>query len=180
MSRILVRLVLPCALFVLPGASARAQTNASPPPCTAPEYRQFDFWAGSWNVFDTTGQQIGTNTIEKVYGGCVLQEHWVALGPQKQTGSSFNTWNPGSRKWYQTWVDDSGGFLLLSGELQDGAMIMTADMVNRRGHLLHRITWNRIHDDPDAVRQFWETSNDSGQTWTVAFVGIYRRVTPSH
>lgn len=162
------------ALLLSPPA-ARAQTQAPPPPCTAPEYRQFDFWEGNWDVFDPAGQQVGTNRIERVFGGCVLQENWVAMGPQKQTGSSFNTWSPGSRKWYQTWVDDTGGFLILSGEFVDGKMILTGEMMTPRGMVNHRITWNRINDDPGQVRQYWETSSDSGQTWGVAFDGIYKR-----
>jgi hypothetical protein len=180
MSRASVWFFFPCLslLFAAPG---QAQSNASGPlPCTAPPYRQFDFWAGNWNVYDTTGTLIGTNRVEKVYGGCVLQENWVGLGPQHQTGSSFNTWNPGTRKWYQTWVDDSGGFLLLSGEFKDGAMVLTGDMETRRGHLWHRITWNQVDNDADQVRQFWETSTDQGQTWTPAFLGIYRRAPVSH
>jgi len=179
MLRASVRLILPW-LLLIPAVGRAQSTSAGPPPCTAPPYRQFDFWAGNWNVYDTTGALIGTNAVDQVYGGCVLQEHWVGLGPQHQTGSSFNTYDPGSRKWYQTWVDDSGGFLLLSGELIDGAMVLTGDMETRRGHVRHRITWNRINNDADQVRQFWETSTDQGQTWTTAFIGIYRRAAASH
>ena len=156
--------------------SAQTQGAAVPPPCTAPEYRQFEFWEGKWDVYDPAGQQqIGTNRIEKVYGGCVLQESWVALGPQKQTGSSFNTYHPGSGRWYQTWVDDTGGFLLLSGGFADDRMVLSGEMATPRGKVSHRITFSRINGDPDQVRQFWEISTDNGQTWKVGFEGIYRR-----
>ncbi len=170
-------LTLVVAILCLPVPEAAGQaTPASPPPCTAAEYRQFDFWEGRWDVYDSTGQQqIGTNRLEKVYGGCVLQEHWVALGPQQQTGSSFNTYHPGSKKWYQTWVDDTGGFLLLSGGLVKDTMVLTGEMLTPRGLVHHRISWSRINGDPDQVRQYWETSTDGGQTWTVGFNGLYRR-----
>lgn len=35
--------------YAPPGASAESAPAAS---CTSPEYRQFDFWIGDWDVFD--------------------------------------------------------------------------------------------------------------------------------
>ncbi|MDQ3733926.1 MAG: hypothetical protein M3400_08015 [Actinomycetota bacterium] len=39
----------------------------------------------------------------------------------------------------------------------------------------HRITWTPSASS-DEVRQFWETSDDDGATWVVAFDGRYRRL----
>ena len=142
-------------------------------PCLAPEYRQFDFWVGDWNVLDPAGNVVGTNNITREYDGCVVQEHWEARGPQKQIGSSFNTYNPATRQWHQTWVDSTGGFLLLDGAFADGKMVLSGEMRNKRGLLKHRIAWT---PQPDGrVRQFWETSADEGKTWKPAFDGLYVR-----
>src|SRR6185503_16901923 len=112
----------------------------SPAPCTAPEYRQFDFWLGDWDVLDAEGKRVGTNTITREFGGCVLQEHWDAAGPQAQQGSSFNTWSPSLRRWHQTWVDSTGGFLLLDGSFSDGVMTLAGEMPGRNGgRVQHRI-----------------------------------------
>src|SRR5215470_6278065 len=73
--------------------SPAAPTSAPPLPCIAPEYHQFDFWVGNWDVKVPGGTVVGTNRITREYGGCVLQEHWEARGPQHQTGSSFNTYS---------------------------------------------------------------------------------------
>ncbi len=37
--------------------------------------------------------------------------------------------------------------------------------------ILNRITWSPQGDG--SVRQLWETSNDGGETWSVAFDGRY-------
>ena len=148
---------------------------AGPPPCTAPEYRQFDFWVGNWDVRDPSGQVVGTNNITREYGGCVIQEHWEAKGPVAQIGSSFNTYSVPGRHWHQTWVDSTGGFLLLDGGMVNGSMLLTAEAPARTGTgmVRHRI---RFTPNPDGtVRQLWEVSRDSGKTWTANFDGLYVR-----
>jgi hypothetical protein len=156
-------------------ASGPGAASASAAPCGAAEYRQFDFWAGNWDVKDPSGQVVGTNRITREYDGCVLQEHWVALGPQKQTGSSFNTYSPPVKRWHQTWVDSTGGFLLLDGAMADKSMVLTGEMPARKGTgmVQHRIAFT-----PNAngtVRQLWEVSRDGGRTWAVNFDGTYVR-----
>lgn len=171
--------VIAVAIVVAMGPGAvKAQSPSPSPspfvsPCLAPEYRQFDFWVGDWDVLDPAGNVVGTNNITREYDGCVVQEHWEARGPQKQVGSSFNTYNPATRQWHQTWVDSTGGFLLLGGGFADGRMVLSGDMTNKRGRLRHRIAWTPQSDG--RVRQFWETSADNGKTWKPAFDGLYVR-----
>ena len=39
-------------------------------PCTAgPEYQQFDFWVGEWDV-EVSGQKVARSRIEKISDGC--------------------------------------------------------------------------------------------------------------
>src|SRR5688500_17570324 len=114
-------------------APAPPAVAAGPPPCTAPEYRQFDFWVGHWDVKDPSGSTVGTNRITREYGHCVLQEHWEARGPRKQIGSSFNTYSPTLKTWHQTWVDSTGGFLLLDGTFAEGKMVPRGAMPDRTG-----------------------------------------------
>ena len=45
--------------------------------CTE-KHQQFDFWLGNWNVYNTDGKLVGTNTISKGYGDCLLKEEWVS------------------------------------------------------------------------------------------------------
>jgi len=176
MHRAAGRVAVFAVVVVVGSGAAKAQAPSPSPfvsPCVAPEYRQFDFWVGDWDVLDPAGNVVGTNKVTREYDGCVVQEHWEARGPQKQIGSSFNTYNPGTRQWHQTWVDSTGGFLLLDGAFADGRMVLSADMTNKRGRLKHLIAWT---PQPDGrVRQFWETSSDDGQTWKPSFDGMYVR-----
>lgn len=144
------------------------------PACAAPEYHQFDFWVGEWTVTAPNGKVVGTNTIDRPLGSCVLQEHWIGAGGSH--GSSFNIYDATRKQWHQTWVDNQGLLLLLDGTYADGKMVLSGPGVDRAGAaIINRITWQRIGRNPDRVRQLWETSADGGKTWQTSFDGIYAR-----
>jgi hypothetical protein len=139
--------------------------------CEAPEYRNFDFWIGEWNVHTPEGKLAGTNRITREYDGCVLHERYTT--PRGYHGESLNTYDPGRKVWHQTWVDNEGTLLLLEGKLVDGRMQLTGENVDSDGKVTrHRITWTPNADG--SVRQFWETTVADGQ-WTTAFDGKYTR-----
>lgn len=147
---------------------------ARPAPCSAPEYHQFDFWIGNWDVYDPTGKTLqGTNEITRPLGDCVLQEHWA--GSQGGKGQSFNVYDATRKLWHQTWIDDHGGLLLLDGGLVDGKMVLSGEKPAHGKQPAHidRITWEPLAGGD--VRQLWETSTDQGKTWSVAFDGRYKR-----
>ena len=166
----LAALMLPLGLAAQEAPTAPA-AGAS---CSAPEYRQFDFWIGEWTV--TSGEQLaGTNSIQAVHGGCALEENWQGAGEGGVSGSSFNTWDRATGRWHQTWVDGSGTLLQLDGGLVDGRMVLQGERPARDGNgtTLHRISWTPNEDG--SVRQLWEASQDEGGTWSVLFDGLYTR-----
>jgi hypothetical protein len=167
------RSIVPALALLAAAVPARGAPSSPPPACGGPEYRQFDFWLGDWNVYAPDGTLAGTNDVTREMDGCVLQEHWVAAGPPPQTGSSFNTWSPALRRWHQTWVDSTGGFLLLDGGLKNGVMILSGDMPARSGGgtVRNRIAWSVLGGG--RVRQLWERSRDGGASWSVVFDGTY-------
>lgn len=143
----------------------------APPACSGPEYRQFDFWLGEWEVKLPNGKVAGTNSIKSILGGCALQESWQGSG--NINGHSYNIYDATAKSWHQTWVDNAGSLLDLNGGLQDGKMVLSGDSKDEKGTTVkNRITWTRI--DADHVRQLWETSSD-GKTWAVSFDGMYTR-----
>jgi hypothetical protein len=145
----------------------------APRPCTAAEYRQFDFWVGRWEVTDKDGKKAGTNDIQRVHGGCALAENWTSA--EGTTGSSLNMYVAATKVWHQTWADSGGTLLVMEGGLRDGAMHMSGAAYSPRGgKLLSRITWTPNADG--SVRQFWEASRDEGKTWMVVFDGTYVRM----
>ncbi len=152
------------------------QVNAAqqPVPCSAKEYRHFDFWIGEWEVFNPQGQKVGENTIEKILNGCSLKESWQSTTGYR--GYSFNIYDQTSRQWHQTWVDIGGNLLQLDGGLKDNAMVMTGVTQRQNGEVMNRITWTPTKEDNQThVRQVWETSSDSGKTWQTAFDGLYKK-----
>jgi hypothetical protein len=67
-----------------------AQQSSKGCNCCSPEYRQFNFWVGEWEVFNQKGEKVGTNKIVSMQDSCVIQENWVSDG---QTGTSYNFYN---------------------------------------------------------------------------------------
>src|SRR5690349_20328962 len=68
------------ALLSLSAGPAIAGQSAAPAnPCAGPEFHQFDFWAGQWDVYGPQGKQVANSLIEKVYG-CGVRENWMPFG----------------------------------------------------------------------------------------------------
>jgi hypothetical protein len=150
-------------------SSAMAQSPL-PHVCTAPEYRQFDFWIGNWEVQLPDGKRAGTNRIEPILDGCVLRESWAGAGGSN--GASYNIYDRTRKRWHQTWVSDRGALLQLDGKLENGRMRLEGEALDSAGAtVLHRITWERTA--PGRVRQLWESSTDGGASWSVSFDGRY-------
>jgi hypothetical protein len=159
------------ALFLLVAATPIAMAQ-QPAACTATQYRQFDFWLGEWDVTGDNGRRAGSNRIERILGGCVLYESWTGAGPSR--GHSLNAWDSGDNKWHQTWMDNSGVVLLLSGGIVNGEMVMEGERRLANGtRQLERITWTP--DTDGSVRQIWQSSRDGGMRWTTVFDGVYRK-----
>lgn len=167
------------AMLAAAHCSAIAQTNPpaapkAPAACDAPEYRQFDFWLGEWDVTTPDGKPAGSNTITRVANGCALHEHWVGRGGF--SGQSLNGWDRHTKQWQQTWIDSTGGRLDLVGGAEGNGLRLegrTPHATERDRFLLHRIRWSPLADG--RVRQHWETSTDQGASWSTAFDGYYRR-----
>jgi hypothetical protein len=158
------------SLTLLPAAAAQ-QNRAAPPPCSDPAHRQFDFWLGEWEVFQAD-TLAGHSRISRPIGDCMIFEEWT--GRSGYQGKSFNFFEPGAERWRQIWVDSSGGVLDLTGGLRDGSMVLVGTSPGASGPVRNRITWTP-NREKGTVRQLWETSEDEGKSWTIAFDGEYRR-----
>lgn len=160
-------------LLALPSALTFAQSPApAVQPCRGAEHRQFDFWIGQWDVYLPDGRKAGENIIEPIAGGCALLEHWAGRGGV--SGKSLNIYDSADRRWHQTWVDNGGGLLMLSGGWVGDRIVLATQAANpdATGAVVEqRISWTPGADG--AVRQLWESSSDSGKTWTVLFDGRY-------
>jgi hypothetical protein len=150
--------------------AANAALGQAPAKCTEPEFRQFDFWIGTWDV-TTGGNLAGTNEITLEEDGCVIHEHWK--GSKGGTGQSFNFYDRSRKQWRQLWIDNSANPLDLAGQYADRKMTLVGTTPTPSGKQFQRITF--FHNPDGTVRQLWESSTDGGTTWAVAFDGLYRR-----
>ena len=126
----------------------------------------FDFWLGEWEVHDPEGRHVGRSSITAPFDTGALAEHWRGDGGVE--GHSLSSWDPERGCWHQTWIDSTGGILLLDGGPRDGGMVLLGIAADAQ----QRITWAV---ERGGVRQLWETSKNDGATWTVAFDGRYTR-----
>jgi uncharacterized protein (TIGR02246 family) len=142
-----------------------------------PKAREFDYWAGDWDVWPTgtpRPAQPARNTVTIEDNGCVVMEHWTAPGGSE--GQSFNIYDGATGEWRQTWVDNTGGQHDYHGGLKDGNMSFLGTIPKPSGGLGHvpvRLTFFRM--GKDTVRQFSEATADSGKTWTVNYDLTYVR-----
>jgi hypothetical protein len=146
-----------------------------PARCTAPEYRQFDFWIGEWRVFKTAkpDESVGSSLIESVYNGCGIRENWQPFS--MMTGGSLNIYDQRDGRWHQTWIDSSGARVEFTGGLADGKMVLTGEWRNYAGpgkDALVRMTYSRLASG--AVRQLVEVSGDAGKSWKPSFDFTYQ------
>jgi hypothetical protein len=163
-------------LFASSFAHAQQTPPPAPPPsCPEPEYRQFDFWLGQWNVIGgpKADRLVGRSSITQVSLGCALAEHWV--NSNGMDGHSLNVYDKGKGRWTQFWIGSDGVILRLAGGLQGADMVMEGGLPDAKGgEQLQRITWSPKADG--TVVQTWQTSDDAGKSWQVSFRGIYHRM----
>ena len=164
--------------LLLAATAGSAQPPAKQPAaCAAEEHRQFDFWAGAWEVVTPDGKVAGTNSIRSILNGCALEESWK--GAEGSIGKSFNMYYARDAKWHQSWVDGNGGRLdLAGGPDKTGRMVLSGlmpgpDGAPDGGNVLHEISWEKLADG--TVKQHWRASKDGGKAWQDVFIGIYRR-----
>lgn len=162
------------ALFLSRSRVASASTSppSEAPACTAPEYRQFDFWAGDWDAFDVdnpTGP-VAHVRVDRILDGCVLLEDYQ--GVNGSHGESFSIYDAAKKAWHQTWVTNRGVVVLIDGRMRTGAMELsgvehTIDQNEKRV----RGTWETVEG---GVRETGVTSGDGGKTWHPWFDLMFR------
>ena len=162
-------IILSLTIFTI-GQFSFAQEHC---PCCSVYHQQFDFWIGHWNVYDTLGNKVGENLIEKLEGGCIISENWQ--GAKGGSGKSYNYFNRSDSTWNQVWISSNGGNLVLKGQAADGQMQLVGELQKGQKVPLYadRITWTLNEDG--SVTQLWEIIDDKGQVLNIAFKGIYRK-----
>jgi len=130
---------------------------------------QFDFWLGEWNViWGEDGK--GTNHIERILGGKIIQENFIA--PDLH-GMSVSSYDPERGLWCQTWVDNNGTYLDFTGKFEDNRMILSRDALVKGQACKQRMVWYDIQEN--RLEWNWERSDDNGKSWRVLWQIHYTR-----
>jgi hypothetical protein len=156
-------------------------TPAEPPPanpagprCPAPEVREFDFWVGDWDTFETDRSvptSVARARVEPIAAGCAIHELYEQT--DGLIGDSILSYDAVRKVWQQTWVTNRGSFMFLTGAFRDGAVTLEGESHSRDGKTVQmRITWKA---EGPAVREFAVASTDGGKTWTPAFDVTFKR-----
>jgi ketosteroid isomerase-like protein len=138
--------------------------------CSAPEFRQFDFWVGDWDAFDAGATTaVARVRVDRFLDGCVLREDYRDTSGLH--GQSFSLYDVSRKVWHQSWVTNQGQLLVIDGNLHAGEMILSGmDPARGEGGLV-RGTWTPI---AGGVREVGITSRDGGKTWRPWFDLIFR------
>jgi hypothetical protein len=155
-------------------AITQMKVNAAPCkyPDKHPEYRQFDFWVGEWDVYGPQGAKAGTSRIDLILGDCVVLENWT--GGAGGEGKSFNKYSPEFKRWEQYWVDAQGSTTFFHGKLEGKDMVYYAETPQPDGSILkRRLTFFNL--GLDKVRQFSQQSKDGGKSWQTEYDLTYIR-----
>jgi len=156
--------------------------HVSPPPpvaesaskaatCTAPEYRQFDFWAGDWDAFDVDKPttKVARTQVDLILEGCVLRENYEGADGHK--GQSFSIYDASRMVWHQSWVTNRGELLVIEGKFEGGEMVLNGVDHGRVEEPVVRGIWKPVDG---GVRETAVTSIDGGKTWKPWFDIVFR------
>ena len=177
--------VLAFGALAAPAAAQTAPSPPPPPPCSAPEYRQLDFWVGDWELeFDLPGGGKGSasNRITNdEFGPCAIVERFVqpggGPGGADYVGGSYSAWDPQTGKWRQMWVDNGGTpFVLVGGPVTGQPHVFELHTTEPRGPAgqvkPRRMIWESVTADSLVWR--WQAREADG-SWSDMWVLRYRR-----
>jgi len=152
-------------------ADRYTQQFGKPTFCSDPEYRQFDFWLGDWDVFEAGKVTVVARTrVDHILDGCVLHEDYESTNGLK--GQSFSLYDASRGIWHQSWATNRGRLLTVEGRIEDGKMVLAgAERAADGAERLVRGTWEPING---GVRETAVTSLDAGKTWEPWFDLVFR------
>ena len=153
-------------------ALIETMTAAAYPCENDPAFAEFDFWVGEWDVH-AGGAYAGSNVIALEQRGCVLVENWTSATGGR--GTSINYLDRTTDEWVQIWNAEGGSQIHIRGGMTEDGMLLegTIHYVSNGTTAPFRGLWTPLDDG--RVRQFFEQSNDGGETWTPWFEGFYTR-----
>ena len=122
------------------------------------EFRQLDFWIGSWTVA-AHESELGRSVVRSDLNGCLIQEDF-------ETGRGYRSrsylyFDFVVERWFRTFADNLGTVIELSGGLEGDALIMTGEDIGPGGQV-RGVRVTLAPDGAGGVRQIWEDRSGDG------------------
>lgn len=164
-------------LLAMPALGHSRPLRQSPPAatCSGPEFHQFDFWLGRWQVFGPTNKLSANVTVSSELGGCALIETWTPLSAKNgHGGRGMSTYNTANQKWEYFWIASNAYTSYWTGELHGQSMQFTA-MGPSAGAAAMR-HWNMTLMPDGRIQEQAFFSQDNGKTWKSQYILYWKRV----
>lgn len=158
------------SILILPLAGFTSVFAKQNPPVVS---KDLDFWVGDWTVTDTTPKAknpVGTNSISRIYGGKVVHENFK-MGTFE--GQSWSVYNPKTKQWNQTWVDNSGGYIAMHSLKVKGNLAIQTLPSKAKPNAFNRMVFSNVK--ADSFTWVWEATQDGGKTWQLSWRLQYKR-----
>lgn len=164
------------AALVLATPALAQAAPVEPPPgelCKPAEYKAFDFAIGHFRMTAHGGPLAGHLRMAPMLLRCAVRGHW--RGAIAGRGEVTTWYDRFQQRWHQIYINDDGHPLMMSGGVQDGALVFTGVNTFFDGRVgLHRMSWSPLPGG--GLRQHWELSMDDGMTWETLIDARGRRV----
>lgn len=185
MKRLVLVLVTACAHSPSPTPSPKPTPSPAAPittakPCEGPDYRAMDFWVGDWTVAvrmrasptsDQWAEATGTQHVTHTLSNCGIEENFQATGPNGFAGRSFSTFDKIVGKWRQTWIDDSGGYIALTGGVDGDTFVLYGEPTKT-----FQMRMVYTHPTRDALHWEWQRSEDQWASHVTMMAIDYKRM----
>jgi hypothetical protein len=164
---------------IMPSATSSAE-------CSNPEYHQFDFWIGQWDIKQKILKADGTwfeadarTNVSPILDGCALIEEWQGdvlffwegmEKPEPLKGFSVRAFDQKTNHWTISWMDTGHlRFTEFEGTFHDGRGEFFRKGPNENGKkTITRVTFSDI----TSASVHWDlaVSTDDGQSWKTLWI----------
>ena len=143
--------------------------------CDSAESRQLDFWLGDWELTYVAGgkEAKSRNRITKVLDGCAILEEFTGAPGTRLDGRSFSTYDRATKRWKQTWVDNTASYLDFDGATVDGNMAFVRTFTKDGKATHQRMVFRDVK--ADSLTWLWQSSPDAA-AWATQWEIKYNRL----
>ncbi len=138
---------------------------------------EMEFWVGEWDLkWTVQGREgSGSNSVSKTLGGMVIHEHFSGEEGSYAgfKGESFTIFDPRMGSYFQTWVDNNGGYLDFTFARENEKYIFEREAEYNDKPVKSRMVFYDI--EPNSFTWDWERMNPDSDSWELQWRIFYSR-----